>query len=50
MSVECFFDTNILVHASSSAAARSLDADILFTEDLAHGQLYGSLRVVNPFR
>lgn len=32
------------------AAAQSLGAEILFTEDLAHGQRYGSVRVVNPFR
>ena len=32
------------------AAAESLGAEVLFTEDLAHGQRYGSLRVVNPFR
>lgn len=32
------------------AAARSLEAEVLFTEDLAHGQQYGSVRVVNPFR
>ena len=82
MSVECFFDTNILVYASSAAAedipkrkaalelvrnedfglsaqvlqefyvtvTRKIRIPILFTEDLAHGQRYGSLRVVNPFR
>ena len=32
------------------AAAQSLGAQVLFTEDLAHGQRYGSVRVVNPFR
>ena len=32
------------------AAAESLGAEVLFTEDLAHGQRYGSLRAVNPFR
>ena len=32
------------------AAAESLGAEVLFTEDLAHEQRYGSLRVVNPFR
>ena len=32
------------------AAAESLDAEVLFTEDLAHGQQYGPVRVVNPFR
>lgn len=32
------------------AATESLGAEVLFTEDLAHGQRYGSVRVVNPFR
>jgi predicted nucleic acid-binding protein len=32
------------------AAAESLSAETLFTEDLSHGQLYGSVRVMNPFR
>ena len=32
------------------AAAESLGAAVLFTEDLGHGQRYGSIRVVNPFR
>lgn len=32
------------------AAAHRLDATILYTEDLNHGQLYGSVRVENPFR
>ena len=32
------------------AAAESLGAAALFTEDLGHGQRYGSIRVVNPFR
>jgi predicted nucleic acid-binding protein len=31
------------------AAAEALGAEILYTEDLNHGQLYGSVRVVNPF-
>jgi predicted nucleic acid-binding protein len=31
------------------AAAAALGADVLFTEDLNHGQLYGSVRAVNPF-
>ncbi len=31
------------------AAAESLGASILYTEDLGHGQHYGSVRVVNPF-
>jgi predicted nucleic acid-binding protein len=31
------------------AAAERLGAEVLFTEDLSHGQLYGSVRAVNPF-
>jgi len=31
-------------------AATRLGAPILFTEDLNHGQQYGSVRAVNPFR
>jgi predicted nucleic acid-binding protein len=32
------------------AAAERLGAPILYTEDLNHGQQYGPVRVVNPFR
>jgi predicted nucleic acid-binding protein len=32
------------------AAAEVLEAPILYTEDLSHGQRYGSVRAVNPFR
>ncbi len=31
------------------AAAEVLEAPVLYTEDLAHGQLYGAVRAVNPF-
>ena len=31
------------------AAAERLRAKVLFSEDLNHGQIYGSVRVVNPF-
>lgn len=31
------------------AAAHRLNAAVLYTEDLNHGQTYGSVRVVNPF-
>ncbi len=31
------------------AAAEALDAPIVYTEDLSHGQRYGAVRVVNPF-
>ena len=36
--------------AAILAAADRLDAPVLYTEDLNHNQLYGSVRVVNPFR
>lgn len=32
------------------AAAERLGAPILYTEDLNHGQKYGSVTVINPFR
>lgn len=32
------------------AAAERIGASVLYTEDLSHGQAYGSVRVVNPFR
>ena len=32
------------------AAAQAAEADVLFTEDLNHGQRYGSVQVRNPFR
>ncbi len=38
-----FWDALILQAAESAGAA------ILYSEDLAHGQLYGGVRVVNPF-
>jgi predicted nucleic acid-binding protein len=31
------------------AAAEALGAEILYTEDLNHGQMYGSVRAENPF-
>ena len=31
------------------AAADLLEASILYTEDLNHGQVYGSVRAVNPY-
>lgn len=36
--------------AALVAAAERLGAPILYTEDLNHNQIYGSVRVVNPFR
>lgn len=35
--------------AALIAAAERLDAPTLYTEDLNHGQLYGTVRAVNPF-
>jgi predicted nucleic acid-binding protein len=35
--------------AAIIAAAEQLETPILYTEDLNHGQRYGSLRVLNPF-
>jgi predicted nucleic acid-binding protein len=32
------------------AAATSLGVPVVYTEDLNHGQIYGSVRVLNPFR
>lgn len=37
-----FWDA-LIVHAAQTA-----DADILYSEDLADGQMYGAVRVVNP--
>lgn len=31
------------------AAARQADCDVLYSEDMQHNQLIGSLRIVNPF-
>jgi predicted nucleic acid-binding protein len=31
------------------AAARLSDCDLLYSEDLNHGQDYGGIRVENPF-
>lgn len=36
--------------AAILAAAEALGAAILYSEDLNHGQFYGSVRVLNPFR
>jgi len=35
--------------AALLAAAERLGAAIFYTEDLSHGQLYGTVRAVNPF-
>ncbi|MEX0854091.1 MAG: PIN domain-containing protein [Bauldia sp.] len=36
--------------AALLAAAERLGAPIFYSEDLGHNQVYGSVRVVNPFR
>jgi predicted nucleic acid-binding protein len=36
--------------AALIAAAKQCGAETLYTEDLNHGQLYESVRVINPFR
>jgi predicted nucleic acid-binding protein len=35
--------------AAILAAAEALGADTVYSEDMSHGQRYGSVRVVNPF-
>jgi predicted nucleic acid-binding protein len=35
--------------AAILAAAERLGAEVVYTEDLNHGQTYGSVRVENPF-
>jgi predicted nucleic acid-binding protein len=32
------------------AAAQELGAEVVYSEDMSHGQLYDGVRVVNPFR
>jgi len=39
-----FWDALILYAAQESAA------QTLYTEDLNHGQMYGGVRVINPFK
>jgi predicted nucleic acid-binding protein len=39
-----YFDAALL------AAAERLDAEVFYSEDLNDGQLYGSVKVVNPFQ
>lgn len=35
--------------AAVIAAAERLGAPVLYTEDLNHGQVYGAVKVINPF-
>ena len=44
------FQDFLLVDGAIIAAAEALGAETLYTEDLNDGQLYGSVRVENPFR
>jgi predicted nucleic acid-binding protein len=41
---DCSWDSQIV------AAAERLGADVLYSEDLNHGQTYGAVRCENPFR
>lgn len=36
--------------AAVLAAAAELGASTLYSEDLNHGQVYGGVKVINPFR
>jgi predicted nucleic acid-binding protein len=36
--------------AAVLAACKRLGAEVLYSEDLSHGQEYGGIRIVNPFR
>lgn len=36
--------------AAVVAAAHALGSTVLYTEDLSHGQQYGEVRAINPFR
>ena len=36
--------------AAIVAAARELEAPVLYSEDLNHGQVYAGVQLVNPFR
>lgn len=36
--------------AALIAAAEAINAKTLYTEDLNHGQTYGSVKVINPFK
>lgn len=35
--------------AAIVAAAQAREAEVLYTEDLSHGQAYGGVRAINPF-
>lgn len=52
------FDAAVALHrryrisywdAAIVAAAQELGSQTLYSEDLSHGQLYGKVRVINPF-
>ncbi|TIL42510.1 hypothetical protein [Mesorhizobium sp.] len=62
MTAECRLDKNMLVHAAighdskraeygaTIAAAGRLGVKTLYTEDLNHGQAYGAVVAIHPFR
>ena len=46
-----FIDTNVLVYVADDAdAAQEHGCDEILTEDLNDGQMYGSVKAVNPFK
>lgn len=52
-----FLDTNVFLYAflnqdvgKKSVAAESAGCDEILTEDLNDGQMYGSVKAVNPFK
>ncbi|MER9236560.1 hypothetical protein NKI56_31860 [Mesorhizobium sp. M0622] len=63
MTAECFLNANVPIYAAIghkserawdgaiiAAAAERLGVKTLNTEDLNHGQAYGSVVAINPFR
>lgn len=62
MTAECRLDTKMLVYAAIGhdckraeygaiiAAAERLGVRTLYTKDLNHGQAYGAVVAINPFR
>ena len=57
---KCFLDTNILVYsidlnkisfwdALIISAARISKCDVLYSEDLNHGQIIAGIKIENPF-
>jgi len=48
MTGRVFVDTNILIYAMIISAASKGNAQILWTEDLSHGQSIEGIEIVNP--